>query len=343
MVKLLDLKVCDAEVKYDGIYSGRCGYAWLDLSFIIKLKLYVKYEIARWTYHDKLVIHYWVEPAPSAFEFGRAVDKVVVNTSDQNIIKEEIIDTTIHAVVSYTRRTDDMRKSGYKSFTVRVYGENWACMKTLNISFYWKPCSVSNITVKGTEPCPTLAPTIKITSFKVGPTEAYVNQDVKVTAMLQGTPNSTWTAELYVNYRKVDEETVTLGYDGKGISHFVVRFKSSSSYYIYICLKGGDGMRVCSSPVTIKVTEPTVTISDPIAEKTSVEVGEAVRVGWKIRNESLVKVNVTVQSYMDDKPYKGEVIYLNPKEEKEFIISLEFGEAGDYKVYACIEEVTVLS
>ena len=156
MVKLLDLRVCDAEVKYDGIYSGRCGYACLDLAFKIKLKLYVKYEIARWTYHDKLVIKYWLEPAPSPYEFGRAVDKEVMNPSDQSVVKEEIIDTMIYAVVSYC----DMRKSGYKSFTVRVYGENWACMNTLNISFYWNAsnCTVSNVKVSGIKECPMIIP-----------------------------------------------------------------------------------------------------------------------------------------------------------------------------------------
>ena len=101
-------------------------------------------------------------------------------------------------------------------------------------------------------------------------------------------------------------------------------------------------MKVCSNPVTVRVAEPKVTISDPIAEKTYVEVGETVRISWKIKNESLVEVSVTVQSYVNDKPYKGEVIYMNPKEEKEFAISIEFGEAGDYKVYACVEEVKVL-
>jgi len=154
MVRLLDLKVCDAKVEYNGIWSGRCGYAWLDLSFIIKLKLYVKYEIARWTYHDKLVIGYCIDPSAGA-PCGRAVDKVVSNPTNQDVVKEEIIDTTIQAVVSYTRSIDDMRKSGYKSFTVSVHEDpTGAYEKTLNISFYWNAsnCTVSNITVKGTEP-----------------------------------------------------------------------------------------------------------------------------------------------------------------------------------------------
>lgn len=115
----------------------------------------------------------------------------------------------------------------------------------------------------------------------------------------------------------------------------------AGDYSIKACVEVG-GMKVCSNPVTVRVGEPKVTISDPVAEKTSVEVGETVRISWKVRNESLAKVSVTVQSYVNDKPYKGEVIYLDPKEEKEFAITIEFGEAGDYKVYACVEEVKVL-
>jgi len=185
-----------------------------------------------------------------------------------------------------------------------------------------------------------------IVTINVDKTEVNIGDKVKVYGEVKNIGDGTFsggTLYIYANDReKARIPVISLPPNHSQSFSCDIVLWGAGDYSIKACVEG-DGMKVCSSPVTIKVTGPTVTISDPIAEKTSVEVGEAVRVSWKIRNESLVKVNVTVQSYVNDKPYKGEVIYLNPKEEKDFIITLEFGEAGDYKVHACIEEVTVLS
>jgi len=187
-------------------------------------------------------------------------------------------------------------------------------------------------------------PKLEIT-INVDKTEVNIGDKVKVYGEVKNVGDGTFSGGILHIYANDEEVThipvISLPPNHSQSFSCNIVLWEAGDYSIKACVEG-DGMKVCSNPVIVRVAEPKVTISDPIAEKTSVEVGETVRISWKVRNESSVKVNATVQSYVNDKPYKGEVIYLNPKEKKEFAISIEFGEAGDYKVYACVEEVKVL-
>jgi len=78
-------------------------------------------------------------------------------------------------------------------------------------------------------------PTVKILKFDVEPTEVYVGEEVKATAVLHGTPKSSWKVELYVDGNKVADKYVTLSAYGDAYVTFTLKFKDAGKYNICIC------------------------------------------------------------------------------------------------------------
>lgn len=78
---------------------------------------------------------------------------------------------------------------------------------------------------------------MKITDIKikVEPTEVYVGEEVKVTAVLHGTPKSSYKVKLYVNDNEIADKYVTLSDYGDAYVTFTLKFKDSGKYNICIC------------------------------------------------------------------------------------------------------------
>jgi len=190
MVKVLDLRVVGLDVDYDGIWQGRCGYYYIQPAFKISFTLYVKYEIPRWTYHDKLVIKAEFSPAPSAFRYVRILEKEVSNPSNESIVVEEKLSTNKIKVVLFFEK---MNQSGDKSFKIRVYPDIQPQLsKYLTVTFYWDAtrCTVSNIRIKGLESAPPVKkPQLSITDFRADKTTITEGESVTVTATITNSGN----------------------------------------------------------------------------------------------------------------------------------------------------------
>jgi len=213
MVKVLDLRVVGLDVDYDGIWQGRCGYYYIQPRFKVSFTLYVKYEIPRWTYHDKLVIKAEFSPAPSAFQYARILEKVVSNPSDESIVVEEKLSTDkITAVLSFEK----MNRSGDKSFRIRVYPDTQPQLsKYLTVTFYWDAtrCTVSNIRVEGLESAPPVEkPQLSVTDLRVDKTTITKGESVTVTATISNSGNAdgTCVAELLIDGLLVTGKKITV-------------------------------------------------------------------------------------------------------------------------------------
>ena len=78
-------------------------------------------------------------------------------------------------------------------------------------------------------------PTVKIIKLDIEPTEVNVGEEVKATAVLYGTPKSSWKVELYVNDNKVADKDVTLSAYGDAYVMFTLKFKEAGEYNIRVC------------------------------------------------------------------------------------------------------------
>jgi len=213
MVKVLDLRVVGLDVNYGGIWQGKCGYYYIQPAFKISFTLYVKYEIPRWTYHDKLVIKGAFSPAPSAFQYMRILEKEVSNPSDESIVVEEKLSTNkITAVLSFEK----MNQSGDKSFKIRVYPDiQPELSKYLTVTFYWDAthCTVSNIRIKGLESAPPIEkPQFSITDIRADKTTITKGESVTVMATItnSGNVDGTCVAELLIDELLVTGKKLTV-------------------------------------------------------------------------------------------------------------------------------------
>ena len=183
--------------------------------------------------------------------------------------------------------------------------------------------------------------TIEIVSFKVNPTEVNTGEEVEVTAMLQGIPESSWTAELYVDDSKVDEETVTLGYDGKGMAYFTTSFNYAGEYNVKVCLIS-DNMRVCSDPITVTVREKIGVKPEIVSfgvNPTEIEEGETVTVSATVKNVGDETGTFKIYTVVNGSIVEGTEIEvtLSPDEEYEYTEYLEMPSAGSYNISVCVE------
>jgi len=170
-MKCLDLRVIEFTPERFWLPEpGQCGWAWPVISGDIRVKIYVKYEIGRQTYHDRMHIKVRTEKTyPNYYYIGESDVAVIEdsNPSDNAVIKEKIIEKTLHYYdIGAGFKGEDYRNSGTRKWTFTFFSDSGGPTKVINLSAYWdaSTCEFTNFKVEGVESPPPPKPTCPFSS-----------------------------------------------------------------------------------------------------------------------------------------------------------------------------------
>jgi len=217
-MKCLDLKVIEFKPDLFLKYKYQCGWAAPKIGAKIQVKIYVKYEIERWTYHDRMHIKVRAEASDPYLYIGE--DDVYIiedtNPSDEPITKEKIIEKTLEYYdICATSKGKNYQKSGWRKWNFVFFTDSGGPWKTIKLSAYWdaQSCKFTNYKVEGVEsPPPIEIPQLSIADIKVDKIEITEGESVTVTATIANSSNvnGTCVAELLIDGLLVTGKKLTV-------------------------------------------------------------------------------------------------------------------------------------
>jgi len=218
-MKCLDLKVIEFKPDFYLLEHKQCGWAWPVISGKINVKIYVKYEIPRRTYHGRIHIKVRAEKTdPNYFYIGESDIYVIkdTNPSDEPITKEKIIETTLsYYDIGAAFKGEDYRNSGWRKWNFAFFTDSGGPWKTIKLSAYWdaQSCKFTNYKVEGVEPPPPIEkPQLSVTDIKADKATIVKGESVTVTATItnSGNADGTCVAELFIDGLLVTVKKLTV-------------------------------------------------------------------------------------------------------------------------------------
>ena len=196
-MRCLDLRVIKFEPNFYLRYRYQCGWAWPKIGGKIELGIYVKYEIPKRTYHDRMHIKVRAEKIyPNHWYIGETDCHIIEdnNPSAKPIVKEKIIKTILsYYDISGAFKGEDYRDSGWRKWRFEFFTDSGGPVKTIKVSAYWHAqpdCRFTDYKVEGVEQPPYIPqPKFTIKEIKVDKTEIYEGETVTVTATIQNISN----------------------------------------------------------------------------------------------------------------------------------------------------------
>ena len=218
-MKCLDLKVIEFKPDFYLLEPRQCGWAWPVISGKINVKIYVKYEIPRWTYHDRMHIKVSAEKTyPNYFYIGE--DDVYIiedtNPSDEPITKEKIIETTLgYYDIGAAFKGEDYRNSGWRKWNFAFFTDSGGPTKQIKVSAYWdaEVCEFTDYEVDGLEePPPRKKAELHITDIRADKYTIEEGESVTVTATISnsGEEAGTCVAELLIDGLLITGKKITV-------------------------------------------------------------------------------------------------------------------------------------
>jgi len=117
-------------------------------------------------------------------------------------------------------------------------------------------------------------PEFKVTEFKVEPTEVNIGEKSRITVYLTSSPNTQYTATLYINNNPIDSETITTGYDGKGVAIFSFVPTTYGTYTVKVCFIDKQQNRYCTTEKTITVKKPVLAPTKAMTQSVELNVAK---------------------------------------------------------------------
>lgn len=175
-MKCLDLKVVEFKPDFYLLDPKQCGWAWPVIGGKINVKIYVKYEIPRWTYYDRMHIKVRAEKTDPNYSYIGEDDVYIIedtNESDIAITREKTIEATLEYYdIGAAFKGEDYRKSGWRKWRFTFFTDSGGPTKEITVSAYWdaNTCKFTDYDVKGVEEL-FPQPNIASVKFKYGTRE----------------------------------------------------------------------------------------------------------------------------------------------------------------------------
>jgi len=188
-MECLDLKIIKFEPNFYLLNSYQCGWAWPVISADIEVEVYIKYKVYRWTYHDRMHIKVRAEKIhPNEFYIGET-DLYIIedeNPSDNDIIKEETIKTTLsyYDIGGGSKGEHYGKKSGWRKWKFVIFTDSGGPWKTITVSAYWdaETCKFTDYKVEGVESVDSGKGFIKLKIDVDAPSTVYKGEEFEVKA-----------------------------------------------------------------------------------------------------------------------------------------------------------------